>query len=51
MQCILHWNVNRLHIPLMSKYQKMALVEKLKEISSFYIAFPEINVQGKKDLK
>lgn len=44
----MHWKVDRLNIPLMLKCQKMALLEKLKEESTFHIVFLEIDVPGKK---
>lgn len=50
MECILHENVDCLNIPMMLKAQKMALVEKLKEISNSHIVFPGIDVAGEKGL-
>lgn len=50
MECILHKKVDCLKIPMMLKAQKMALVEKLKEISNSHIVFPGIDITGKKGL-
>lgn len=51
MECILHPKVDYLNIPMLLKAQKMALVEKLKEISNSHIVFPGIDVHGKKGLR
>ncbi len=51
MECLLHKKVDCMNIPMMLKAQKMALVEKLKEISNSHIVFPGINVTEKKGLK
>lgn len=51
MECILHKKVDCLKIPMMLKAQKMALVEKLKEISNSHIVFPGIDVTSKKGLR
>ena len=50
MECVLHENVDCLNIPMMLKAQKMALVEKLKEISNSHIVFPGIDVVREKGL-
>lgn len=50
MECILHAKVDYLNIPRMLKAQKMALAEKLKEISNSHIVFPGIDVRARKGL-
>lgn len=39
MECVLHPKVNYLNIPMLLKAQKMALVEKMREISNSHIVF------------
>jgi histone acetyltransferase len=51
MECILHENVDYLNIPMLLKAQKMALVEKMKEISNSHIVFPGIDPAKHKGLK
>lgn len=51
MECILHPKVDYLNIPMLLKAQKMALVEKLKEISNSHVVFPGIDVRSRKGLK
>lgn len=51
MECILHPRVDYLNIPMLLKAQKMALVEKMKEISNSHIVFPGIDVDARKGLK
>lgn len=51
MECILHPRVDYLNIPMLLKAQKMALVEKMKEISNSHIVFPGIDVESRKGLK
>lgn len=50
MECVLHPKVDYLNIPMLLKAQKMALVEKLKEISNSHLVFPGIDVRSKKGL-
>lgn len=51
MECVLHARVDYLNIPQLLKAQKMALVEKMKEISNSHIVYPGIDVTAKKGLK
>lgn len=51
MECILHAKVDYLNMPMLLKAQKMALVEKMKEVSNSHIVFPGIDVTAKKGLK
>lgn len=51
MECLLHKKVDCMNIPQMLKAQKMALVEKLKEISNSHIVYPGLTFDGKKGLK
>lgn len=51
MECILHPKVDYLNIPMLLKAQKMALVEKLKEISNSHIVFPGIDVRSRKGVR
>ncbi|KAI0567085.1 histone acetyltransferase GCN5 [Gracilaria domingensis] len=51
MECILHPNVDYLNIPMLLKAQKMALVEKMKEISNSHVVYRGIDVCGKKGMK
>jgi histone acetyltransferase len=51
MECILHPRVDYLNIPMLLKAQKMALVEKMKEISNSHIVFPGIDVEARRGLK
>lgn len=51
MECILHTKVDYLNIPMLLKAQKMALVEKMKEISNSHIVYPGIDVTAKKGMK
>mmetsp|Transcript_6631 Transcript_6631/g.11975 ORF Transcript_6631/g.11975 Transcript_6631/m.11975 type:complete len:531 (+) Transcript_6631:127-1719(+) len=44
MECKLHDKVNYLNIPAYIKAQKMALIERLKEMSCSHIVFPGIDV-------
>lgn len=50
MECVLHPKVDYLNIPMLLKAQKMALVEKLKEISNSHVVFPGIDVRSRKGL-
>lgn len=50
MECVLLPKVDYLNIPMMLKTQKMALVEKLKEISNSHVVFPGINVCATKGI-
>lgn len=51
MECILHPRVDYLNIPMLLKAQKMALVEKMKEISNSHIVFQGIDIEARKGLK
>jgi histone acetyltransferase len=51
MECVLHPRVDYLNIPMLLKAQKMALVEKMKEISNSHFVFPGIDVEARKGLK
>lgn len=50
MECKLHPRVDYLNIPMLLKAQKLALVEKLKEVSNSHIVFPGIDVQSRKGI-
>jgi histone acetyltransferase len=51
MECILHTKVDYLKIPMLLKAQKMALVEKMKEISNSHIVYPGIDVTARRGLR
>ncbi|PXF46557.1 Histone acetyltransferase GCN5 [Gracilariopsis chorda] len=51
MECILHPKVDYLNIPMLLKAQKMALVEKMKEISNSHVVYPGIDVEARKGIK
>lgn len=50
MECILHPRVDYRNIPMLLKAQKMALVEKLKQISNSHIIFPGLDVTSMKGI-
>lgn len=50
MECILHNNVDYLNIPMLIKAQKIALVERLREISNSHIVFPGIDAKVRRDM-
>uniref|UniRef100_A0A6T6CJQ9 histone acetyltransferase n=1 Tax=Compsopogon caeruleus TaxID=31354 RepID=A0A6T6CJQ9_9RHOD len=47
MECKLHPKIDYLNVPLLLKAQKMALIEKLREVSNCHIVFPGIDVKAK----
>lgn len=51
MECILHPKVDYLNIPMLLKAQKMALIEKMREISNSHVVFPGINVEEKRGIR
>lgn len=50
MECVLHPKVDYLNIPMLLKAQKIALIEKMKEISNSHIVFPGIDICAKKGI-
>lgn len=50
MECILHANVDYLNIPMLLKAQKIALVEKLREISDSHVVYPGIDAEVRRKM-
>lgn len=50
MECVLHPKVNYLNIPMLLKAQKMALVEKMREISNSHIVYPGLDNETRRSI-
>lgn len=50
MECVLHPKVNYLNIPMLLKAQKMALVEKMREISNAHIVYHGLDNKTRRNI-